>query len=145
MIELVIPWGIFCGCCCQETALITGWRVEAFGGGVVYQFAYPIPVAAGTQIVWDQKDLGGNQVALGFYKIVVTTTDKAAEIHVKIAEKRDCCFFLCAPLSKPCGISLCQPYLKVSRAPTCPTPCGSPCVSPCGCGFPFLFFFGSGG
>jgi len=143
LVELVIPWGLFCCCCCGTTTMITGWSVEAFGGGVVYQYTYPAPVSADTQIVWDQKDLAGVQVAPGFYTITVTTTDKVVQTYVKIDEKQsDCCFFLCTPLSRPCGISLCDPYLKVSRAPTCTT-CGDPCCGPCGC-LPFLFFLGIG-
>lgn len=142
--ELVIPWGLFCCNPCQSATMITGWSVEAFGGGVVFQYAYPVPVSAGTKIVWDQKDLAGTQVAPGFYKIVVTTTDRAVSIHVKIENKRaDCCFFVCTPFSRPCGISFCDPYLKVSRAPSC-TSCGDPCCDPC-CFpwlFPFLFMFG---
>lgn len=142
LVELVVPWSIFCCAPCQPAMMITGWTVEAFGGGVVYQYAYPAPVGAGTQIVWDQKSLTGTQVAPGFYKITVVTTSTAVSVHLKIEEKRaDCCFFLCLPLSKPCGISLCDPYLKVSRAPDCPA-CVAPCCSPC-C-FPFLFFLGIG-
>ncbi len=142
LIELVVPWGIFCCNPCAPATLITGWTVEAFGGGLVYSFTYPTPVSADTKIVWDQKNLAGVQVAPGFYRITVTTTGKPAQIHVKLEERKgDCCFFLCTPLSKPCGISLCDPYLKLSRAPTCPT-CTS-CCAPC-CWFPFLFFLGIG-
>jgi len=141
LVELVIPWGVFCCTPCPSTTMITGWSVEAFGGGVVYQHVYPVPVGASTKIVWNQHDATGVQVPPGFYTITVTTTDKAVQAFVKIEPRRaDCCLFLCAPFSKPCGVAWCAPYLKVSRAPAC-DPCCSPCLFPF---FPFLFFLGTG-
>jgi len=142
LVELVIPWGVFCCTPCPSTTMITGWSVEAFGGGVVYQHVYPVPVGASTKIVWNQHDATGVQVPPGFYTITVTTTDKAVQTYVKIEPRRaDTCPFLWAPFARPCGVAWCAPYLKVSRAPAC-HPCCPPCLFPF---FPFLFFLGTGG
>ena len=141
--ELVIPWSLFCCNPCSTTTMITGWSVEAFGGGQVFAYTYPAPVSAGTQIVWDQRDLTGMQVAPGFYRIVVSTTAGDVAAHVKIVQRTDCCWAWHLPGSRPCGISWCEPYLKVSRAPAC-DPCGWSTCDPC-CFpwiFPFLFFLG---
>jgi hypothetical protein len=121
--------------------MITGWRVEAFGGGVVFSHTYPAPVGAETQIVWDQKDLAGAPVAPGFYTIVVTTTDREVATHVRLdARTTGCWFFPCLGFARPCATPWCAPYLKLSRAPTCPT--WTPCCPPLW--FPFLFFIGAG-
>ncbi|HEU68763.1 MAG TPA: hypothetical protein ENN53_06095 [Candidatus Acetothermia bacterium] len=145
LVKLVIPWGIFCCNPCATTTMITGWSVEAFGGGVVYSYVYPMPVAASAEIVWDQRDLAGVQVAPGFYRIVVATTGGDVATHVRIvARDHSCCYAWCLPASRACGVSLCDPYLKVSRAPTACPSCYDPCCDPC-CFpwiFPFLFFLG---
>lgn len=129
--------------------MITGWTVEAFGGGLVYAYTFPAPVSAETKIVWDQKNQLGVQVAPGFYKITVTTTGKPASVHVKLEERKgDCCFLPCTPLAKPCGFSLCDPYLKLSRAAACNpcawAACGTGCDPCCWPILPFLFFLGIG-
>lgn len=120
--KLVVPWGFFC-CCCGDEELVTGWRIETLDGTVVYQYTFPEPVSPGTEIQWDQKDANGNQVAPGFYNIVVTTTKGEYKTAIKIVEKDCCCWGL---WSRPCGASLCKPYIKVYR---CPPPC-APCFIP---------------
>ncbi|GAB4305009.1 MAG: hypothetical protein Kow0097_02790 [Candidatus Bipolaricaulota bacterium] len=145
LVKLVIPWGIFCCNPCATTTMITGWAVEAFEDGVVYSYVYPMPVPANTEIVWDQRDLTGVQVAPGFYKIVVATTGGDVVTHVKIVAPTGGCWYAwCRPASRACGFSLCDPYLKVSAAPTTCEPCYTPGCDPC-CFpwiFPFLFFLG---
>jgi len=143
LIELVVPWGWFC-CPCPPAAMITGWSVEAFGGGVVHQHVFPTPVSADTRIVWDQRDLAGTPVAPGFYRIVVTTTTRAVETHVRIVARTDGCFFWWAPPSRPCAVPLCDPHLRVSRAPACPAVV-APCCPPGVFLWWILLFGGSGG
>lgn len=146
-IELVVPWGIFCCNPCAGATLITGWTVEAFGGGLVYSYTFPYPVGADTKLVWDQKDQAGAQVGPGFYKITVLTTGKPASIHVKI-EERTASWCFSKPIAKPCGFSFCDPYLKLSRAPACDpcawSVCGTGCDPCCWPLLPFLFFLGIG-
>lgn len=135
LIQVVIPQGRLC--CCEVTTKITGWRVEAFGGGVVYEHVYPSPVSAGTSIVWNQRASGGGQVGEGFYRIVVGTTDKGdVQTYIKLVDRANCRSLLCSRPSKPCGIPICNPYLKLSPAPVPPcTPCCDPCRDPC-CSYP---------
>lgn len=143
-VDLVVPWGILCCNPCGPATMIIGWSVEAFGGGVVYQYAYPVPVGGSTKIIWNQQDSTGVQMSPGFYRIAVMTTTGVVTTHVKIVVQTDCCWSWCQPVSKPCGVSWCDPYLKLSRAPVC-DPCGWSSCDPC-CWplFPFLFFLGIG-
>lgn len=144
LVQLVIPWSIFCCNPCATTTMILGWSVEAFEGGVVFSYTFPVPVAASTEIVWDQRDLTGAQVPAGFYKIVVTTTGGDVVTHVKVEALPGSGCGWWRPAPRACGFSLCDPYLKVSPAPTpCPT-CYDPCCGPCFFPwlFPFLFLLG---
>ncbi|MCR4391545.1 MAG: DUF2271 domain-containing protein [Candidatus Acetothermia bacterium] len=129
--QLVLPFGMFC--CCQERPGIVGWRVETMAGALVYQVAFPEPKdPTSLTMVWDQKDQAGDPVAPGYYKLVVTTVAGEHETYVRIAERPSCCFFWWWPWSRPCGASLCRPYIKVFRAPACPSGCA------------FTLFLGSG-
>ncbi|MCD5408628.1 hypothetical protein LR090_05350, partial [Candidatus Bipolaricaulota bacterium] len=77
-----------------------------------------------------QLDTGGVQVAAGYYKVVVVTTDGEYEAYLKLVERPQCCFFWPWLASPPCAIGVCQPRVVLSRV------CVSPCefrlfVSPC--------------
>ncbi|MCD6321291.1 hypothetical protein J7L84_03490 [Candidatus Bipolaricaulota bacterium] len=128
--KLVIPFSLFCCCCCDGSkTLITGWHVEDMQGNVIYQETLPQPQdPCCYEMVWKQVDSQGNQVAAGFYKIVVETTTGNYSNYVKIVEKNCCCCFF-GLWSRPCGASLCHPYVKLFHCPSC-------CVScwPCCCG-----------
>ena len=140
--KLVIPWSFFC--CTASDELITGWRIETPDGVVVYEHAFSTPVSPkGFEMQWDQKDMSGQQVAAGFYNIVVTTTKGEYKTAIKIVEKDPCCWTVLK--SKPCGVSFCKPYIKVYKCPTCYAP-KSPCCLPLPC-FPWVncsvnLFFG---
>lgn len=137
--ELVTPYSLFCCCCCGDSPVqVTGWRVVTLEGNVVYQEAFAAPMSPG-EWSWKQVDLLGNPVAPNFYKIVVSTTSGEYETVIRIMAKPECgcCFFGRFGLwSRPCGISWCEPYVKVYRCPAC-------CPAPCGCGI--SIFLGSGG
>lgn len=139
--KLVVPFSFLC-CCCGDEELITGWRVETPDGVVVYEHSYPEPVPPrGFVMQWDQRDMAGQQVAAGFYNLVVTTTEGEYKTTIKLVERDPCCWTILR--SKPCGISLCKPYIKVYRCPSCcPVPCclPFPCF-PCG-GCTISLFFG---
>lgn len=143
--ELVVPWSLFC-CCCPTQVQVTGWRVETLEGNVVYQQAFPEPVAPG-KWVWEQVDALGNPVEPGYYKIVVSTTSGEYANTVKIVAKPECCQPCCFPFfffgcwgmwSKPCAVSWCEPYVKVYRCPSC-----APCATTC-CGFTIYLGWGDG-
>lgn len=127
--ELVVPWWGWCCCCQAPQVQVTGWRVVALDGTVVYLETFPAPAAPG-KYVWKQVDSAGNPVAPGYYKIVVATTSGEYENTVKIVARPSgtCCFpffFGCFWLwSRPCVASWCQPYVKVHRCPSCEVPCG---------------------
>lgn len=109
--KLVIPFSFFC---CNTDELITGWRIETLDGVTVYQVAFDEPVdPRGFEMRWDQTDASGQQVAAGFYNIVVTTTKGEYKTAIKIVEKDPCCWKIL--WSKPCGASLCKPYIKVYK------------------------------
>ena len=128
--ELVVPFWGWCCCCPAPQVQVTGWRVVTTDGNMIYQETFATPTAPG-KWVWKQVDAQGKPVAPGFYKIVVSTTSGEYENTVKIVAKPDCCtccfpffFFGCFGLwSKPCGVSWCQPYVKLYRCPTCEAPC----------------------
>lgn len=141
-IELKVPflrlWACtagFCCCCCGSSLQVLGWRVEPWPDGVaVYSETLPTPVAASAfSATWDQLDTGGVQVAAGYYKVVVITTEGEYEAYLKLVERPQCCFFwFFWPwlAFRPCAIGVCQPRLVLSRV------CVSPCevrlfVSPC--------------
>ena len=131
--KLVVPFSFLC-CCCEDKELVTGWRIETLDGTVVYEYTYPQPVSPGTEAQWDQKDMAGQQVAAGFYYIVVTTTKGEYKTAIKIVEKDPCCWTVL--WSKPCGISFCKPYIKVYKCPSCCVPCCClplPCFPCCNC------------
>lgn len=130
-------WSFFCCCPCPDRAPLAGWRVEAFGGGVVYQVTFPTPMDPATVLIWKQVDMADAPVAPGYYKLVVLlATGKTVETHIKITPQPTCCFFLCGPVSIPCLTPMCGPYLKVWRGQrcACPTPCGFLFFLGCGCG-----------
>jgi hypothetical protein len=125
--KLVIPFGFFC---CPTDELIVGWRIETLDGALVYEYTFTEPVAPGTEIQWDQRDLAGQQVAASFYNIVITTTKGEYRTAIKIVERTPCCWTILR--SKPCGVSFCKPYIKVYRRPSCCLPKPSCCLpSPC--------------
>jgi len=129
VIEVVVPVGR--GCCCPVTLQITGWSVQALGGAVVHGHTYAIPVSATTVILWHQKTSAGIQVGPGFYLITVRTSDgKALQSYVRIADRSYCRSSLCSRPSKPCGVPICDPHLKLSALPVI-GPCCDPCCDPC--------------
>jgi len=132
--KLVVPFSFLC-CCCEDKELVTGWRIETLEGALVYEHAFPEPMAPQClEMQWDQKDMAGQQVAPGFYYIVVTTTKGEYKTAIKIVEKDPCCWTVL--WSKPCGISLCKPYIKVYKCPSCCVPCCCPplpCFPCCNC------------
>ncbi len=139
--KLIIPWSFFC--CNSSDELIIGWHVETLEGVVVYEYTYSDPVSPHDFVMqWDQKDLTGQQVAAGFYNIVITTTKGEYKTTIKIVEKDPCCWSILK--SKPCGASLCNPYIKVYKCPSCCVPTPScclplPCISCGGCGISLFF------
>lgn len=139
LIELVVP--VRSTCCCVVTLKIQGWSVESLGGGLVVEHTYTPPVGADTKILWNQKTSDAIQVPPGFYLITVHTTDgKALQSYVKIVDRADCRSALCNRPSKPCGVAICEPHLKISAFPTC-GPCCNPCCDPC-CLYPFYILGG---
>lgn len=121
--KLEVPWRM-CSCCCCDKPLITGWRVEAMDFSLVFGEAFPEPRDPRCfEMIWDQKDLEGVQVAAGYYRIVVETTTGAYTSYVKIEEKTDCCCCWPRPRSCPCPVCFCEPQVKVYRAPSCGTGC----------------------
>ena len=127
--KLVIPFSFFC--CTSSDELITAWKIETLDGILIYEHVFADPVPAGTEFTWDQKDMSGQQVAAGFYNIVIATTKGEYKTAIKIVEKDPCCWKILR--SRPCGASLCKPYIKVYK---CLVPCCEP--KPCtGCCFPF--------
>ncbi|MCX7844287.1 MAG: hypothetical protein N2507_02865 [Candidatus Bipolaricaulota bacterium] len=135
-LELVVPWSVFCGCCCPAPQVqVTGWRVVTWEGALVYQEIFPSPVAPG-RWVWKQVDSKGNPVGPGYYKVIVSTTTGEYENTLKIVARPDCCSPCCFPLfflgclvfgSRPCAVPWCTPYVKLYRCPVCVAPCGAPC------------------
>jgi hypothetical protein len=137
-IELVVPQAGSCDCRGGVTTRITGWRVEEFLGGVVYEHVYARPALATTAIVWNQTTAGGVQVPLGFYRIVVSTTDRGdAWTYIRLVDRADCRSPFCRRPAKPCGIPICGIYLDLSpmpvRRPCCDPCCPPPSITP-GCG-----------
>jgi hypothetical protein len=126
-IEIKQSWSLFCCCCCCDELQVLGWRIEAWPAGtVVYSVSLPAPVAAASFLAtWDQLDQLGNQVAAGFYKVVVVTDQGEYFTYLKLVERPGCCFWPCLS-SLPCGWKWCEPRVVLSRA------CVSPCWSPCG-------------
>lgn len=122
----------FCMCCFCDAPQVLGWHVETWpDGNLVYSAALDVPAApADFSITWDQKDASGNQVAAGYYKVVVSTTQGDYEAYLKLVERpQGCCFWPWLP-SWPCLGSLCQPHVTLSR--TCVSPCQIKLfVSPC--------------
>lgn len=135
--DLVVPWWGWCCPCPPSPPMVLGWRVVNLAGELIYQETFPAPVAPG-KWSWKQTDRGGNPVAPGYYKIVISTTAGEFENTVKIVARQDCClccfpffFFWCFGVwSRPCPVSWCQPYVRLYRCPVCPPPCPAPC--PCG-------------
>lgn len=141
MIELVIPQSRICASCCPVTTMITGWRVEMFLGATVYEQVFPNPVTADTKIIWKQKASSGGQLGPGFYRIVVTTTDRGeVQAYIKLVDKADCRSLLCNKPARPCGVPVCDAHLKLSALPVC-GPCCDPCCDPC-CLYPFYIIRG---
>lgn len=139
--KLEVPWRLFFCCCCDKP-LITGWRVEAMDFSLVFGEAFPEPRDPRCfEMIWDQKDLEGVQVAAGYYRIVVETTTGEYTSYVKIEEKTDCCCCWPRPRSCPCPVTFCEPQVKVYRAPICGTGCCWP--FPCA-GFSLSIYIGAG-
>lgn len=115
-IELKVPWRL---CCCCAAPQVVGWRVETWPQGeLVYSVSLEAPVAASDfSASWDQTDLSGAQVPAGYYTVVVSTTEGEYEAYLKLVEKAECgCFFWWHSRSWPCGWSLCEPRVILSRA-----------------------------
>ncbi len=117
--KLVVPAEFFFQCPTPETPLITGWRVEALDGTIIYQKQFPnVPKGHHHEIVWDQTDGHCNQVPLGIYRLVIQTTT-AGEVnnYVKIQPwpaPMNCCTCCCTRIdSCPCCISH-SPYIEIA-------------------------------
>lgn len=117
--KLVVPGEYFCQCPVPETPLLTGWRVEALDGTIVYQEQFLAPKGHHHEMVWDQTDEQCNQVPLGIYRLVIQTTT-AGEIYnyVKIQPwpgPFNCCTCCCTRIDTcPCCISH-SPYIEIAR------------------------------
>lgn len=116
--KLVVPAEYFlCGGGC-ETPLITGWRVETLEGTIVYEepFAHA-PKGHWYVMTWNQKDACRLRVPPGFYRVVVETAQAGGFEHPIYIGAATCCYRGCCgdpqPCFCPCGIPLCQPYIKV--------------------------------
>ncbi len=124
-IGLKVPFGLLCCCCCCEGPQIqvTGWQVKTWPGGtVVYDVNLDSPVSYHQfSATWDQKDASGNQVAAGFYTVVVKTTNGNYETYLKLVQRPEGCCFWPWLFSKYCTHSACKPYVTLSR--TCVQPC----------------------
>ena len=128
--KLVVPADYFFCCESCEAPLVTGWRVETLEGTIIYEetFAHA-PKGHWYVMSWDQKDAWCIRGSPGFYKIIVQTISAGEfENHIHIGAAACCCGWCCCcpqPCSFPCGVSLCQPYVKVlpttarSCAPCC--------------------------
>ncbi len=116
--KLVVPADYFFCCESCEAPLITGWRVETLEGTIIYEETFThAPKGHWYVMSWDQNDACGIRVSAGFYKIVVETT-LASEVEntIQIVAIPCCCSWsTCCPRlrSCPCGIPLCQPYVKM--------------------------------
>ena len=119
--KLVVPADYFFCCESCEAPLITGWRVETMEGAIVYQQTLShAPKGHWYVMNWDQKDVWGMRVSAGFYKVIVETTS-ASEVENTIQiVAPPCCYSWCACYPRlhscPCGISLCQPYVKLLQS-----------------------------
>lgn len=118
--KLVVPGEYFSQCPVPETPFITGWRVEALDGTIIYQRQFPdMPKGHNYEMLWDQTDGNGNQVPVGIYRFVIQTTT-AGEInnYVKIQPwpgPGNWCSFGCAQIdTQPCCISH-SPYIQIAR------------------------------
>jgi hypothetical protein len=102
---------------------VTGWQVKTWPGGtVVYDVNLDSPVSYHQfSATWDQKDASGNQVAAGFYTVVVKTTNGNYETYLKLVQRPEGCCFWPWLFSKYCTHSACKPYVTLSR--TCVQPC----------------------
>ncbi len=126
-------------CCPPPEPSVTGWRVEARDGSLVYQQRLQHPVPAGSfSAVWDQRNGVGELVAPGFYNVIVTTDEGEFEKYVKILDR--CQFFFpLLRIGSGCCYSACGPEVTLTRYIPPPQPCSccfpcfpSPCtVSPC--------------
>ena len=146
--KLIVPGEYFSQCPVPETPFITGWRVEALDGTIIYQQQFDMPKGHNYEMVWDQTDGHCNQVPVGIYRLVIQTTS-AGEIknYVKIqpwpgpANPCNCC---CPQIdTQPCCISH-SPYIEIARCTGRPYVWGSitirihinlgaGCGSCCGC------------
>ena len=113
--KLVAPLEYFLCCAVCETPLITGWRVETLDGVITYEEVLRAPKGHYYEISWDQKDSWRNRIPCGYYRIVIETTvgEYVNYIHVNPG-CWDWCGYCCASRLHgcPCGVMLCQPYVK---------------------------------
>jgi len=124
--KLVVPGEYFSQCPVPETPLITGWRVETLAGDIVYQVQFPdVPKGHNLQMTWNQTDGHCNNVALGFYRLVVqTTTAGEFQNYVRIVGWPgfggwcNCC---CERLdTRPCCPQH-VPYIEIARCDSRPS------------------------
>ena len=112
--KLVVPADYFFCCESCEAPLVTGWRVESLEGTIIYEETFTdAPKGHWYVMSWDHKDAWCIRVSPSFYKIVVQTTSAGEfENYIHIGAAPWCCCYS-QPRSCPCGVPLCQPYVRV--------------------------------
>ncbi len=132
---------LFCcsPCCAPPSPTVYGWRVESMDGYMIYDVHLHSPVLAGSfSAVWDQRDVDGELVSPGYYKVIVSTDEGDFEKHLRIMDRcqlffplfrfgTGCCSRSCEPevtlerYTEPCvSRSWCAPCQPRPVTPCCP-------------------------
>ncbi len=122
----VFPLDYFMAHETTETPFVLGWMVTSADGSVVHNVAFNDVVGWPQVFVWDLTDETGRDVAVGFYRIVVSTTagPVAADIRlVSCCTPCVACWSCCLCTTCPtaggrCPTSCDEPYLELSVSST---------------------------
>ncbi len=101
----------------SETPFVLGWMVTAADGSVVRSVAFDDVVGWPQDFVWDLTDEDGDDVAVGFYRIVVSTTAGPVAADVRLVS----CCTPCVACWSCCLCTTCP-----NAGGLCSTPCGEP-------------------
>ncbi len=117
-------------CCCPPPApQVLMWRVETWEGQVVYSQTLLNPVSVTSfSASWDLRDAEGIQVAPGYYRVIVVTTEGDYDNNLRLVEQRPC--FWPLTFNWPCFSRLCAPEVTLRAVtPRCcpPRPVCWPC------------------
>lgn len=138
-IGMRVPSGLSFFCCTSSPTpvvpKVNGWWVEALDGTVIYQVRLQNPVpATAFSAVWAQTDCTGEEVAQGYYTVVVSTDEGAFKKHIRIVGR---CQLLLPFLSLFCFSPASEPEVTLASAmePCVPadpcTPGWHPGAPPC--------------